>query len=279
MSERVQTKTLPARIRVKEDPPPDETGGDTGGSAGQFEAIVSVFDNLDSYGDIVRPGAFARTLAEWETKGIPIPIYYSHRLDDPDMNLGHVVSATETDRGLEIVGQLDLDMPKAQTVHRLFKGGRLAQFSFSYAVKDGSVQEGENGAEFYEIRDVDLYEVGPTPVGANPDTELTAVKDARFVAAELARRVKEGRVLSQSNVDTLQSAADAILKVIQTAKKPSDDDSGKSGGGTGSSTAQDRESDTAQDSDRRATLATARDADVLMTPRDLCTLSTLLVPV
>ena len=35
------------------------------GSAGQFEALVAVFNNIDKGGDRIVPGAFTKTLAEW----------------------------------------------------------------------------------------------------------------------------------------------------------------------------------------------------------------------
>ena len=34
------------------------TAGTGALAAGQFRALVSVFDNTDSYGDVIRPGAF-----------------------------------------------------------------------------------------------------------------------------------------------------------------------------------------------------------------------------
>ncbi len=124
---------------------------------GVFEAIVSVFDNVDSYGDVVRKGAFEKTLANWETKGAPIPVLWSHRTDDPDMNIGHVLEAKELDRGLWIKAQLDMEAPKGQTVYRLMKGGRVREFSFAYSVTDGSPKT-KDGESFYEIRAVDLFE-------------------------------------------------------------------------------------------------------------------------
>lgn len=37
---------------------------------GQFEALVAVFNNIDSYGDVILKGAFADTLTEWGESGI-----------------------------------------------------------------------------------------------------------------------------------------------------------------------------------------------------------------
>jgi uncharacterized protein len=201
-------------------------GPDDGADEGVFEALVSVFGNVDSYGDVVMPGAFAASLDEWAKSGAPIPVYWSHRMDDPDYNIGEVLEAKETADGLWVKGRLDLDSPKAAQVYRLFKGRRVTQFSFAYDVREGAWVE-KDGAEFYELRDVKLYEVGPTPIGANQETDLLAVKSAaRHLAA------KAGRVLSSKNENTLREAADQLDGALAAVKSvlaalPSDEGDGK----------------------------------------------------
>lgn len=181
---------------------------------GIFEAYVSVFDNVDSYGDIVRKGAFAQTLKDWEEKGAPIPVLWSHRTDDPDMNIGHVLDAKEDDKGLWVRAQLDMDSPKGQTVYRLMKGGRVREFSFAYSVLDGSPEK-KDGQSFYEIRKVSLYEVGPTPVGANPATELL---DLKARAAEVQHQMKAGRVLSAANEAAIRDSLELAEAIADTLK-------------------------------------------------------------
>lgn len=195
-------------------------GESEGLEPGQFEAIVSVFDNTDSYGDIVRKGAFEETLAAWADSGNPIPIYYSHRMDDPDYNIGHVLEAKEIDRGLWVRGQLDIEAAgtKAPQVNRLMKGRRLTQFSFAYDVEDGGWVEIKNDedekadpTQVFELRKLKLYEVGPTPIGANQETELLAVKHA---ATRIALDAKAGRTPDASHETALREARDAIDSVL-----------------------------------------------------------------
>lgn len=155
-------------------------GENEGTEDGVFEAIVAAY-NLDSVGDKIRPGAFEKTLAEWAESGDPIPVYWSHRMDDPDYNIGSVLEAKETDDGLWVRGQLDLESPKSAQVYRLLKGRRVKQFSFAYDVLDGGpVEKTEDGnsESYYELRELKLYELGPTPIGANQETELLGVKSA-----------------------------------------------------------------------------------------------------
>jgi len=237
----MRTKTFPARIKLRSKDDPDvpadpDAEPEAEAAAGQFEALVSVFGVKDSYGEVVMPGAFSRTLAEWEDSGDPIPVYWSHRLDDPDFNIGHVLDAKETDEGLWVKAQLDLDNPKAAATHNLLRQRRVTQFSFSFNVPPGGMQEGEDAVE---LTDLDLYEVGPTPVGANPATELLGVKGSnalRGVAYDLGGILgKAGRVLSEKNVKTINDAraalksADEALGAVLAAAGGSDDEKSSAG--------------------------------------------------
>lgn len=200
---------------------------------GEFEAIVSVFGTMDSYGDIVMPGAFTDTLADWKASGNPIPIYYSHRMDDPDFNIGWVLEAKEVEKGLWIKGLLDVADPsptsKAPQVHRLLKGGRLSQFSFAYDVLEGGF-ETSDGEEFYALRKLKLYEVGPTPIGAHQDTELLAVKAAADVLTAGLAGSKVGKVAGK-HLDSLRAAQEALSAVIAAAGGGTTDDEKASGHG------------------------------------------------
>jgi HK97 family phage prohead protease len=198
-------------------------GADDGLDDGVFEAIVSVFGNVDSYGDRVMKGAFADSLADWKSSGDPIPVYWSHRMDDPDYNIGHVIEAKETDEGLWVKAQIDLESPKAAQVFRLLKGRRVTQFSFAYDVEAYRIVKGADDSDsVWELDKLKLYEVGPTPIGANQETELLTVKAAGHHASHLATEVKAGRVISAKNESELRTAYDSIGKVL-SALEPEDD--------------------------------------------------------
>ncbi|MGQ4514226.1 HK97 family phage prohead protease [Streptomyces sp. DW26H14] len=206
-----RTKECPARIKA--------AGPADGLAEGEFIAIVSVFGNIDSVGDKVVPGAFTDTLAEWAAKQDPIPAIWSHAWSDPFSHVGVLKEAQQTDIGLQVRGQIeDLDTnPTAAQVYRLLKGRRVTQFSFAYDVVEGAWVESEdeqgNPVGYYELRKLKLYEVGPTLIGANQETELLAAK-----ANGLVRGVKEGRVLAQSHVDRLKEAHKALGDVIAAAE-------------------------------------------------------------
>lgn len=202
------TKTMPA-VLVK-------APGDDGVGEGEFEAFVSVMDVKDSYGDVVRPGAFDDTLAAWRESGNPIPVVWSHGYGDVDNHIGVVLEAEQRTlvgkTGLWVRGQLDTGPEDrvARKVAKLFMGRRLTQFSFSYDVTEGAMGHSEEWGDFYDLRKLKLYEVGPTLIGANQETELLAAKALRAIAAE----IKAGRVLSAKNEDLLRTAHDSIGTVL-----------------------------------------------------------------
>lgn len=193
--------------------------GDPGDAPdGTFQAYASVFDNIDSYGDIVRKGAFARTLLEWAGKATAkLPVLWGHDMYDPFSNIGYVEQAKEDDHGLWIEGVLDLENPKAAQVHRLLKGGRIDQMSFAFDTIQ-SKRATVDGVEVNELLDLDLYEVSVVPLGANQETEILLVKQQRGL---LPAGAKAGRVLSAKNEGALRAAYESIGAVLD-ALEPDD---------------------------------------------------------
>lgn len=208
------TMTKAASVTVKAVGPtdPDQKADDDSGlGPGEFKALVSVFGNVDSYGDVVMSGAFSDVLADYATRGAPIPVVWSHAWADVFAHIGHVDpgKATETPEGLEVIGKLDVDSPipaaaaVAQQVHRLLAQKRVSQFSFAFDVADagwGVRGEGDDTREVFELRKfAALHEVGPCLVGVNRDTRLDDVKALR---AEFPRPKAETPDPPASTADT-----------------------------------------------------------------------------
>lgn len=153
-----------------------------------FTALVSVFNNVDLQGDIVRPGAFADSIEAYKSSGNPIPVLWSHRMDDPHYNIGSVADIAElapgdaripehasehvkANGGLWVKADLDTDGVAGQ-VRKLLSKRRVTQFSFAYDV----LEEKALDSGVTELRRLALWEVGPTPLGANPLTVLDSAK-------------------------------------------------------------------------------------------------------
>lgn len=157
--------------------------GSDGLKEGEFIATASVFDNVDSYGEVMRKGAFAASLSEHEASGDPFPVIFQHNWSDPFANIGAVdwIKEDEATNALLYKGVVDMDNPFAAQVYRLMKGRRIVQQSFGFDVIRGeSVKMDERWV--YEISEVKLFEVGPCLVGVNQSTELLGIKSSSGAA-------------------------------------------------------------------------------------------------
>lgn len=152
---------------------------------GEVLAYASTFDRVpDSYGDVVARGAFAKTLADWQASGNPIPLLFGHRTDDPRMNLGAVIEAEEDERGLKIRARFDEENEIAQYTRKLVKEGRLTKLSFAYDTLDAAPVVLADGTRANELRELKLYEVSLVPIPANELTEVIEAKDGEHDVTE-----------------------------------------------------------------------------------------------
>lgn len=191
------------------------------GESGTFEALVSVFNNVDSVGDRIMPGAYEKTLADWQSSGDPIPIILSHQWNDAMAHIGVAdpKDVVETDKGLWVKGHLDIaDNPVAKQVHKLLKRRSLKEFSIGYRVPEGGEKRAKDGAN--EIAEIDLVEAGPTLKGANAETELHAVKTALEVeepptAEALLASVRAAVEVAQEQHELFKDAEVDLTREVQ----------------------------------------------------------------
>lgn len=200
----MRTKQLAATVKAL-------SGSDP---AGTFEAIVAVFDNVDSYGDVILPGAFAADLAEKAAAGKKIPVIWSHKWDDPFSHIGEVLEAREVEKGLWIKGLIDLENPTGAQCNKLLTSGRIGQFSFAYDTIDADWGE-RDGEMVYLLRQLAVHEVGPCLLGVNRETELLAAK-----ATALAEASADGREITLSGRDELKAARDTLDALLASTETP-----------------------------------------------------------
>lgn len=235
------------------------------GKAGEFEALVSVFGNVDLGGDRVMPGAFTNSLAKWRESGDPIPVIWNHEWNNPLAHIGKVDpnEAEEVEAGLLVKGTLDLDNDFASQVYRLLSERRVKELSFGYNIIDAEQKDGA-----LNLTELDLIEVGPTLKGMNPATQLLAVKSygraelkagrplvadldpadcgavkrsAEILTAQLEADAKAGARLSKETRTAIKQAIDLLSALIASVE--AEDETSKSVEAEASSKASDPELD------------------------------------
>lgn len=116
----------------------------TGGSL-QIAGYAALFDVPDGAKDIIRRGAFRRTLAE---RRQPLPLLWQHR---PDQQIGTVELVEEDHRGLRVVARVD--NPESRAVAMLLRRA-VSGLSFGYRARGFTgLPEGRL------LQDIDLFEV------------------------------------------------------------------------------------------------------------------------
>ena len=172
---------------------------------GYIEGYASTWiKEPDSYGDIVREGAFAKSLAERWNGGKGIPFLWSHKMDELDAFIG-TADAEEDDKGLFFRAYFN-DTPEAQKVRGLYKSGALSKFSFAYDVKDAGTVKLEDGRKANELRELDLYEISAVLVPANDDAGVVDVKAGRRNSAADAEAIRQDITLLEKLLGEVDEA-------------------------------------------------------------------------
>jgi HK97 family phage prohead protease len=136
---------------------------------GEFGGYASVFGGVDSYGDQIAPGAFARSLAERKAAGRSISMYMQHgAINGADPRPVGIWDAIEEDsRGLKVSGHLvGLDTETGRYNLALMREGAMRGLSIGYNTVKAS--RPLNGPKRI-LQDVDLVEISivDRPADAN----------------------------------------------------------------------------------------------------------------
>jgi hypothetical protein len=198
--------------------------------SGGFEAVVSVFGNVDRGGDRMIPGAFKSSLRSPDEggRGFP-PIVWSHlwgvvpvgKTMEAEEVTGFKTEKGSVVDGLYLAGEFFVD--SHQTAKEVYtamtsKGGDglppLRDWSFGYSAKR-VVQRGDpefeplNKGHIRDLVEVDLLEAGPTLVGMNPAAATVGMKALRAsTLQQLVAELKVGARNSAEDTKMLQQIHD-----------------------------------------------------------------------
>lgn len=139
-------------------------------AAGKFSGYASVFGDLDSYRDIVMPGAFKDSLARYEQQNRKVPVLWQHRSGEP---IGAYERIEEDNVGLYVEGQLELEVQRAREAYALMKAKVISGISIGYVTdKD----EYDPKTDIRKLYAVDLYEASIVTFPALDSARVSNVK-------------------------------------------------------------------------------------------------------
>jgi len=138
---------------------------------GTFEGYASVFGNTDAYRDVVMPGAFAQSLADWKAQDAMPPVLWQHRSDQP---IGFTTSIAEDGKGLAVTGQLLVkDVQQAREAFAFAKAKVVRGLSIGY---DPVEEEYDGKTNVNRVIKVDLWEYSFATFPGNTEATITQVK-------------------------------------------------------------------------------------------------------
>lgn len=171
-----------------------------GDEHGTFTGYASTYGgDPDSYGDLIAPGAYSKTLARHEGAGTRPALLWQHDQTSP---VGVWLGFEDTAEGLVAHGKLTMDVPQAKAAHALMKDGALA-LSIGYSVPRGGA-ELVDGARL--LKEVELHEVSLVAMPANTSARIINVKSFDPTnPREFERSVRDALGLSAREAKRLMS--------------------------------------------------------------------------
>lgn len=172
-----------------------------------IEGFGSTFGNVDSYGDIVMPGAFVNSI-----KSRKPAMLWQHRSDMP---IGVWDEMEETKKGLRMKGRI-FDTQLGEDAYKLAKGGALTGLSIGFSTKKYSIDSKKN---VRLLEEVDLYEVSLVTFPANEKATITQVKSRPETIRQFEEYLREAG-FSQKDATTVALHG---FKALSTQGEPDEE--------------------------------------------------------
>ena len=181
---------------------------------GIIQGYFSHFDNVDSDGDIIRKGAFTKTIREQGPNSAQPRI--KHLINhDSSQPLGKLTSLKEDAMGLKYESQIGTHT-LGQDFIKMVESGLITEHSIGFkTVKQNQLQSYEDymntpSKGWYEITEVKLYEGSSlTSWGANPLTPVTSLKNE--IDADLIYARQQAIEKFCRNTDATDETIEALL--------------------------------------------------------------------
>lgn len=175
---------------------------------GQIEGLAAGYGNVDSHGDVIAPGAFAKSIGAAKAND-RWPVMLLHH--DPKRPVGRWDSFTEHSDGLIAKGTLALGASDGREAMALLKAGALTGLSVGFT--DAKRDYG-SGAK--TITEGNLMEVSLVAMPSNPKTRVSSIKSIGNVR-DIEDLLKEAGVSGRKAKAAASVAWRAIYETDESA--------------------------------------------------------------
>ena len=173
--------------------------------SGIVKGYGSVFNNIDSDGDMIAKGAYTKTILE---NGERVKYLYQHKMDQP---LGKMINLYEDEKGL----MFEAEIPKTQLgsdVLELIKAGVITENSVGIMPMQKESCPGGMEKCYRKLTEVKLYEISAVTLAANDEAMILDVKGNVDVDKVLSRYDNLVKLIRKGNIsDNLGINSFAII--------------------------------------------------------------------
>lgn len=183
---------------------------------GEFSGYGAVFGNIDSHGDVIAPGAFAETLADWAGRGRLPSMKLMHGtalnpFSGDDLPLGVWRMMREDVRGLYVEGKLSaIETDFGKRIHALMKDGALAGLSIGYKAKRFSRPPAGSQAK----RILDAIHLGEISLVDNPSNDRSRVSAVKSLDTAVCRAI-EAELRADPELKLSNANAVSVLAIVK----------------------------------------------------------------
>lgn len=183
------------------------------GGSRKFRGYAATFNGVDSYGDTILPGAFAKTFE----KGMP-KMFFGHKWDLP---IGKWLSAVEDEKGLLVEGELTEGNPQSDAVLAALRHGTIDGLSIGFKLgPDDYERKFDHGRNIKSVSR--LFEISVVSFPADGDARIAEVRSEDIedikTIRDLEGFLRDAGGFSKTAAATLIAKAKAIFSAQRDAE-------------------------------------------------------------
>lgn len=185
------------------------------GDDGTLEGYASTFGNVDLGDDVIEKGAFADTIGNIKTAGIPL---LADHVASTASVLGTIYDAREDRKGLYIKARFS-SAASAQDVRTKLVEGHLNKMSIGYEPVKFAFEERE-GKTIRVLQQIKLWETSVVVFPMNPEAAVSRVK---CLSGDERKALAEALAEAEALADGASCVEDGCEAAATTTRAASDD--------------------------------------------------------
>lgn len=184
------------------------------GAQGVFEGYASVFNTVDSDGDIILPGAFGKALG---SQSRSVAMFFNHRRNE--IPVGRWLHLEEDSKGLLARGELTPGNPQSEALKSAMKHGTVNGLSVGFLAGAGDFDRIATGMAFKSMQR--LREISICTEPANEEASISSLK-----SMETIETIRDAEHWLRDSAGLSKSEAQALIARIKSAVR-SDSEGGE----------------------------------------------------